>query len=232
VSSATTSASQCHPSSALTPPTARRIVTAVGRLPLMILTTALLSAISAAQTPFVPSLPRVRAEKTQAPKSRPRDDPSIPYPYATAPEKILANIAAAVQQSRADKLLGIEALAMRKGELRARRILDVTSLSKRPDFYVVELEDRSGALVAHVAITKEGAIMYIGDSRASSLPASLNVPDAESRARQYTRETIRRTRYVWMENDAEPGGSVFLRRGGLGDSEGGWSRRRQHAKPC
>jgi hypothetical protein len=99
-------------------------------------------------------------------------------------------------------------IAMRKGELRARRILDVTSLTKQPDFYVVELMDRSGRLVAKVAIYKSGIMIGAQKIDHPELQNSLDLPDAAGRAKRFG--TPKASKYVHMIGRAEVGSPVFI----------------------
>ncbi len=147
--------------------------------------------------------------------SSPRTDSSrsigtgVPHPYSTKPSEILANVRAAVQQPALDKAADIPELAMPDDELRAKRILDVTSLAQRPDYYVVELESMRGMPVAVLAITEAGVIMSVGDVRGIEYAKALDLRDAIDRAALHTRAGVSGARHVWAENMAEPGSSLY-----------------------
>lgn len=97
---------------------------------------------------------------------------------------------------------------MRGGELRPRRILDVKSLGRRPDFYVVELEDKQGARVANVLITKPGLIMEADDVRGLAAPSSIDLAELPRYVRRYAEAPIRTMQYVYATNVAEPGSAL------------------------
>ncbi len=133
----------------------------------------------------------------------------VPHPYSQKPAEIFANVRAAIEQTQLHSASDIAELDMRSHELRAIRILDVTSMAERPDYYVVELETTRGAPVAVVAITKAGVIMSVGDMRGTELPKSLALDDAMARAGLHTRAAVKGAKHVWAPNVAEPGSSIY-----------------------
>ncbi len=133
---------------------------------------------------------------------------TVPHPFTSNPAEILENVAAAVRQTHLDESLGFPALSMREGELRARRILDVKSLYRRPDYYVVELEDKQGIRVANVLIDRQGFILEADDLRGLDVSSSINLVDLPRYVRRYTSARIRTMGYVWAPNFAEPGSAL------------------------
>ena len=148
------------------------------------------------------------AQLDETSKAATRNGTLIPHPYATKDSEILENVVAAIRQSHLDEAWQMPELAMRKGELRARRILDVTSLTKQPDFYVVELLNGSGRLVANVAIYKSGILIGAQRIDHPELQYPLDLADARTRAKRFG--PPRRARYVHLIGPGEVGSPVFI----------------------
>jgi hypothetical protein len=91
---------------------------------------------------------------TGSSQDRTRSDLFIPHPYATAPAEIMKNVVVALRRAHIDEAAKMPELAMRHNELRPRRILDVTSLARRTDYYMVELVNSANVLMANVATAR------------------------------------------------------------------------------
>jgi hypothetical protein len=142
-------------------------------------------------------------------KSATRNGTHIPHPYGTRDSEIMENVAAAIQQSHLAEAVNIPELAMRHNELRARRILDVKSMTKRADFYVVELEDYAGTSVANVAIEKSGILLGVEQTHGVEAARSLDLAVASTRARRYIAGPPTRVHYVHLIGPAETGSPLF-----------------------
>jgi hypothetical protein len=152
-----------------------------------------------------PGTPSAAAEA----RSAARDDlADPPYPLATEPAKIMANLVHEARESGLDRALGIPALAMRNKELEARRILPVRDVSDSRDYYVVELVDRQGRRVADVAITAAGEIMG-GQAITKADNPSLDTVAVQNRVRNKMGRLPTKVRYVYAHNTVEPGSSIF-----------------------
>jgi hypothetical protein len=138
------------------------------------------------------------------------DGLKVPYPDSIQPAEVLANLKAAVEHSHLAEAMGIEELTMRRGELHARRILQVKSDTPPPGFLVVELEDLAGNPIASVAITRRGVILTAQDNRGRTTAGrSLDLDDAVRRARGRLGRDPLSVGYVYFDNVAEHGVSEF-----------------------
>jgi hypothetical protein len=93
---------------------------------------------------------------------------------------------------------------------RFNRLLDVKSLTNRPDYYVVELDDPNGSSVARVAITKDGTLMHVQPSAPEyTEPRSTDLKEANAIAGRFASGSVRSARYVYIDNVAEIGNPVL-----------------------
>lgn len=147
----------------------------------------------------------------QVRKTTPPEPIVVPHPYTTKPSEILANIAAVARQTNLEELMEMNGLAMRNNELRARRILDVKSLSKYfgPDYYLVELEDLRGVAFANVVVTKAGTVDGVQDVRGKDLPRALDLQIAKKNVSARLGAATTNARYVYAMSMAEPGSSMY-----------------------
>ena len=127
----------------------------------------------------------------------------------TQPGPNYGNVVAAIRHAHVDEATNMPELAMRHNELHPRRILDVTSLAKRADYYVVELVNGAGVTMANVAIEKSGLLIGVEQTRGTELPRSIDLGTAADKARTFTNARVSRTRYVYMLSAAELGSPVF-----------------------
>jgi hypothetical protein len=143
-------------------------------------------------------------------KSATRNGTMIPHPFATDPNDILQNIVAAFRQTHLDEFTGESRFGARSDELRVHRVLDVTSLTNRPSYYVVELDDKEGEYIGKVAITKDGIILQV-HSAAAGHPdrRSIRSEDARGVVARFTNATVRSMQFVYADNVAEPGNPVL-----------------------
>ena len=128
----------------------------------------------------------------------------VPYPDSIAPAEVLANIKAVVGQTRLAASMGMDELAMRHGELRVRRILQVRSATPPPGFLVAELEDMDGRPIANIA-TVRGLITFAEDCRGRAIARSLDLSDASNRVRAHRGRAPLAAEYVYFDNVAERG---------------------------
>jgi hypothetical protein len=128
----------------------------------------------------------------------------IPYPDSIEPAEVLANIKAVVGQTHLAEAMGIDELAMRHGELRIRRILQVRSEKPPPGFLVAELEGADGRPIANVA-TVRGLIIIAEDCRGRTMARSLDLSDAANRVRIRRGRVPLAAEYVYFDNVAERG---------------------------
>jgi hypothetical protein len=157
---------------------------------------------------------RLREEPGKAPQTHEstqvRRSVSLPYPHATTPDEVLANVVAYAKQTHLAETTQMPQLLNKNHELRVHRLLDVKSLWRREDYYLLELDDTSGRPLANAAIERDGALIGVEDLRpATDLSRPVDLSGAVALARRFTREPVKSVRYVYAPNYAEPGGSPF-----------------------
>jgi hypothetical protein len=133
------------------------------------------------------------------------DDANAPYPNSVQPSEVLANIKAAVAQSHLAEGMRMPELAMRNGELRVRRLLQVESVEMRRKWLVVELQDLGGHDIANVAITRLGTMMVVEDCRGRLVDRPLSLSEAKNRVRGHRGRDALNAEYVYFNNIAERG---------------------------
>lgn len=118
----------------------------------------LIAAATACATDEPQRLPDSAAETTS-------DGP--PFPWTDEPGQVLANLQHAI------RAMGLDRDSPRYGATlrspRVRRLLDVRA-DRRDDYYVIELEDGAGSLVAIAAIYKDGTLMGVGPLEGAEEP--------------------------------------------------------------
>jgi hypothetical protein len=135
---------------------------------------------------------------------------SLPYPQATTQDEVLANLIAYAKQTHLVETTQMPQLLNENRELRLHRLLDVKSLWRRQDYYLLELDDTTGHPLANAAIQKDGAFIGVEDLRpATNRSRAIDLKGAVALARRFTGEPVKSVRYVYAPNYAEPGGSPF-----------------------
>jgi hypothetical protein len=143
------------------------------------------------------------------PQNRPAQNQAEPAGPLN-PAEILANIKAISERLHVAEDLKVPELAMRANELRIRRIMQVRSEKQPPDYLIVELEDRSGNLVASVALTPAGVFMGAEDCRQCAPGSrSLDLSVASRRVLDRRGRAPRAAEYVYFDNVIERGYSRF-----------------------
>ena len=112
---------------------------------------------------------RLREEPGKAPQTHEgtqvRRSVSLPYAHATTQDEVLANVVAYAKQTHLVETTQMPQLLNNNHELRVHRLLDVKSLWRRQDYYLLELDDASGQPLANAAIQKDGALIGVEDLR-------------------------------------------------------------------
>ena len=130
----------------------------------------------------------------------------VPHSGSLEPGQVVRNVKALLRRGSLLKFSGIPELATE--DLRARRILDVTSALIPPGYLVVELDDARGQRVANLAMTPDGHFIMLEDARGAQAPRPLPLADAASRVRGRRGRAPLSTRYVYLHNIAERGVSL------------------------
>jgi hypothetical protein len=107
-------------------------------------------------------------------------------------------------------MLQMTELTNHQNELRVARLLEVKSLGRRADYFVLELNDATGRPLANAAIQRDGALIGVEDLRtAIDVQRPVDLGSMTKRMRKYGTATARSIRYVFAPNYAEPGSSPF-----------------------
>jgi hypothetical protein len=145
-----------------------------------------------------------------APTRATRRNISIPKPWATSRDDIIANFRAGIARTGMDRIPGMEKLTMQDSDWTVRDVIPVTSLGTHANYYLLHIVDRTGFIVAAGAITEEGWLMGLEDSlgREHHRPMPLAAAEAAVRGHGANAHGLR-SRYVYAPGNLEPGGSVF-----------------------
>jgi hypothetical protein len=138
--------------------------------------------------------------------------PQVPYPNATKPAEILANIALVARETELGQPMGLDALKAADTQLRARRILDVKSQDPKigPDYYLVELDDLNGSPYARLMVTKAGIVDACIDERGKTIPRSPDLAVASAKVQKNGLGRGTNARYVYALSAAQPGSPVYM----------------------
>lgn len=99
----------------------------------------------------------------------------------------MENLVAALRHANVDEAANMPELAMRHNELHPRRILDVTSLAGRKDYYMVELANRANQVWANAAIEKSGLFIGVEAVEGKDVRRSVDLATAADKARTFTK---------------------------------------------
>lgn len=149
-------------------------------------------------------------QSTPPVQARTRRHTTVPRPWGTTRDDILANFYAAVRQSRLDRMPGFENLTASNTNWRVRDVIPVASIARGSNYYLLHVTDSTGSIVGAVAVDEEGYLMGYEDSQGLDLPRPLSLDSAHELVRaKMGHASLLGRRYVYAPGSLEPGASRF-----------------------